>query len=168
LDLEHASVSDLASVFDQSKAVVFSAGAGGKGGQEKTKAIDLLGAIKVCDAIERVSAESRPALYMVSALDTRDLSKPAPSHYTEQDIEQSRKAHEAIGFYYDCKLEADKNTVQRTDFQWTILRPGHLLDDEGTGKVTLGRTHMGGVPVSLIPPFEISRCSQSSNIAVDH
>lgn len=52
LDLEHASVSELASAFQRSKAVVFSAGAGGKGGPEKTKAIDLLGAIKVsCRAL---------------------------------------------------------------------------------------------------------------------
>lgn len=85
---------------------------------------------------------------MVSAIDTRDLSKPPPPHYTAEDLEASRKAHEAIGHYYDCKLEADRNIVQRTEFPWTILRPGHLQDTEPTGKVSLGRTHMGGLPVS--------------------
>jgi len=69
---------------------------------------------------------------LVGALDTRDLSKPAPTHYvrpststgrndgkffaasraqvltlsddkqTEEDLEASKKAHDAIGAYYEC------------------------------------------------------------------
>ena len=40
------------------------------------------------------------------------------------------------------KYEADKNLVQRTAFDWTILRPGGLTDDAGTGKVSIGKTHL--------------------------
>ena len=42
--------------------------------------MDYLGAVKVFDAIEQVEGE-KPSLIMVSALDTRDMSKPPPAHY---------------------------------------------------------------------------------------
>ncbi|KAK4058455.1 hypothetical protein OIO90_000614 [Microbotryomycetes sp. JL221] len=145
LSLEEASVDDLANVFTGAQAVVFAAGAGGKGGAERTKAVDELGAIKVFDAIERVKGDFLPKLYMVSAIDTRDLSKPPPAHYTQNDIQESEKSHKAIPAYFDAKLAADRNLHQRKSFFWTILRPGHLSDDAGTGKVSLGKTHMGSV-----------------------
>lgn len=75
---------------------------------------------------------------------------------TEKDIEESKKGHEAIGAYYEAKLAADRDLVKRSAFNWVILRPGHLLDEEGTGKVELGaEVHMGGVPVRP-PPSELS------------
>lgn len=101
-------------------------------------------------------------LIMVSAIDTRDLSKPAPSHYVrvscpvlanpradgarhtlqnEEDLEHSKQAHEMIGKYYDAKYDADKSLVTRK-FPWTILRPGTLSDEPGTGKVALGKVHL--------------------------
>jgi hypothetical protein len=46
------------------------------------------------------------------------------------------------------KYEADKNLVQRTAFKWTILRPGSLSDENGTGKASIGRTH-------LTPPISV-------------
>lgn len=47
LSLEDASVDQLADTFTGSQAVVFAAGAGGKGGAERTKLVDEQGAIKV-------------------------------------------------------------------------------------------------------------------------
>ncbi|KAM0746188.1 NAD(P)-binding protein [Meredithblackwellia eburnea MCA 4105] len=145
LSLEDACTADLATEFEGAKAVVFSAGAGGKGGPERTKAVDFHGAVKVFDAIEAVKGE-KPRLLLVSAIDTRDMSKPPPAHYSAKDIAESLKVHEAIGTYYQWKLEADRNLHTRTSFQWTILRPGHLLDDAGTGKVEIGRTGLGSIP----------------------
>ncbi|KAL8278750.1 hypothetical protein RQP46_008819 [Phenoliferia psychrophenolica] len=145
LSLEEASIKDLAHSFTGAKSVVFAAGAGGKGGAERTKKVDLEGAVKVFDAIETVEGP-KPRLLLVSALDTRDMSKPPPAYYTAEDIAASKKAHDAIGTYYEYKLQADRNLHTRKNFQWTILRPGHLLNDPGTGKVSLGQTHMGGVP----------------------
>ncbi|BGP14805.1 hypothetical protein JCM10213_001827 [Rhodosporidiobolus nylandii] len=146
LSLEDASVKELAKVFEGAQGVLFSAGAGGKGGKERTKKVDEEGAIKVFDAIETLP-DPKPKLILVSALDTRDLSKPPPSYYTAEDIKESKKAHEAIGAYYDAKLAADRSLHKRTSFPWIVLRPGHLRDEpaEGTGKVQLGRTGMGSV-----------------------
>lgn len=47
LSLEDASVSELSAAFAGARSVVFSAGAGGKGGAERTKAVDFDGAVKV-------------------------------------------------------------------------------------------------------------------------
>ena len=47
-----------------------------------------------------------------------------------------------LGLYMKYKYEADKNLVLRTKFKWTILRPGYLTDAPGTGKATIGRTHL--------------------------
>ncbi|KAM0788415.1 hypothetical protein ACM66B_001552 [Microbotryomycetes sp. NB124-2] len=145
LSLEDASVSQLADAFTGSQAVVFAAGAGGKGGAERTKAVDEQGAIKVFDAIEQVKGDLLPKCYVVSAIDNRDMTKPPPSHYSQKDIEESEKSHKAIPAYFEAKLAADRDLHRRKNFFWTILRPGHLKDDAGTGKVSLGKTHMGSV-----------------------
>jgi nucleoside-diphosphate-sugar epimerase len=65
--------------------VVFSAGAGGKGGEERTKKVDYEGAIKIFDAIEGVPDEKRPRLILISAVDIRDPNK-IPSHYVSPPI----------------------------------------------------------------------------------
>lgn len=50
LSLEDASVKDFAELFDKEKpdGVVFSAGAGGKGGEDRTKAVDYEGTFRMC------------------------------------------------------------------------------------------------------------------------
>lgn len=42
-----------------------------------------------------------------------------------------------------AKYDADKNLVQRTAFKWTILRPGSLSDEPGTGKAIVGKAPLG-------------------------
>lgn len=79
LSLEDASVSELSARFAGARAVIFTAGAGGKGGGERTEAVDFKGAVKTFDAIEQVKGD-KPKLLMVSAIDTRDMSKPPPAH----------------------------------------------------------------------------------------
>ena len=48
----------------------------------------------------------------------------------------------AMPTYVDYKYKADKNLVQRSAFKWTILRPGGLTSEPGTGKASIGRTHL--------------------------
>lgn len=40
-----------------------------------------------------------------------------------------------------AKLAADQNLAARKGIRWTILRPGGLSEDAGTGRVALGQTH---------------------------
>ncbi|KIJ40997.1 hypothetical protein M422DRAFT_48792 [Sphaerobolus stellatus SS14] len=147
LSLEAAPVSELTKLFTDTRAqlVYFAAGAGGKGGPDRTKAVDYDGAVKVFDAVEAVPGSEKPRVILVSAIDCRNPDKldQYPAHYNDEDKERSRKAHEAIGTYYKWKFEADKNLVGRSAFKWTILRPSGLTDGPGTGLVEIGRTHIG-------------------------
>ncbi|KZT57613.1 NAD(P)-binding protein [Calocera cornea HHB12733] len=140
LSLEDASAADFTRTFDEASAdvVVFSAGSGGKGGEERTKKVDYEGAVKVFDAVEGMKHPAR--LLLVSSIDSRDRSKPAPAHYTEEDIESSQKQWEWIPTYMHYKLLADQNLWTRTTFPWTIVRPGLLLDTPGVGTADVGRT----------------------------
>ncbi|GAA6058639.1 hypothetical protein JCM10212_004050 [Sporobolomyces blumeae] len=170
LSLEDASEAQLSEAFEGAAGVLFSAGAGGKGGKERTKAVDEIGAIKVFDAIEAIKGD-KPTLVLVGALDTRDMGKPPPSHYTEKDIEDSKKVHEAIGAYYDAKLAACRDLHKRSSFRWVELRPGHLTDDEGTGRVKVGKTGMGSVSrkdvaatiVALFDQLDLDRSSSDAS-----
>ncbi|TEB33947.1 NAD(P)-binding protein [Coprinellus micaceus] len=128
----------------QADLVYFSAGAGGKGAPERTKKVDYEGALKIFDAIEGVKQQGgakTPRLVLVSAIDIRNPDR-VPEHYDETDKQRSEQMRKAIGTYIHWKYEADKNLVQRTAFDWTILRPGGLTDDAGTDKVSIGKTHL--------------------------
>ena len=80
LSLEDAPVADFTRVFEGVDVVYFSAGAGGKGGPERTKKVDYEGAVKVFDAIEGVEGK-KPRLILVSAVDVRDPNGKVPEHY---------------------------------------------------------------------------------------
>lgn len=80
LDLENSPKSDFTKAFEGVDVVYFSAGAGGKGGPERTKKIDYEGALKVYDAIEDVSGK-KPRLVLVSAVDVRAPDSEPPSYY---------------------------------------------------------------------------------------
>jgi len=135
LSLEGSPASDFSSLFQNRDLIYFTAGAGGKGGVERTRKVDYEGALKVFDAIDGVKG-AKPKLVMLSAIDVRDVSK-TPAHYNEEDKAASERGHGAIGEYMKAKYDADKNLVQRT-FDWFILRPSGLTNDEGTGKVNIG------------------------------
>lgn len=50
-----------------------------------------------------------------------------------------------IGTYMHWKYECDKQLIKRTAFKWTILRPGGLGLNPGTGTASIGRTHITSV-----------------------
>ncbi|KAF8890749.1 NADH(P)-binding-domain-containing protein [Infundibulicybe gibba] len=140
LSLEDSPVSEFTSVFEGKDVVYFSAGAGGSGGEERTKAVDYGGALKVFDAIEAVKGP-KPRLILVSAIDVRDPEK-IPAHYNEADIARSKRMRGAIPAYIKWKYEADKNLAARNAFKWTILRPGGLNNNPAKGTASIGRTHL--------------------------
>jgi len=141
LSLEDSAVADFSAAFEGQDVVYFSAGAGAQGGEERTKKVDYEGALKVFDAIEAVKGP-KPRLILVSAIDVRDPEK-IPSHYNDEDVSVSKRVRGRIPAYMHWKYEADKNLVKRDAFKWTILRPGGLTDSPGTGKASIGRTHLG-------------------------
>ncbi|VDB85903.1 unnamed protein product [Peniophora sp. CBMAI 1063] len=142
LSLEANSTSDFAKAFTGKDVVVFAAGSGSEGTLERITKIDAEGAIKVFDAIEAVPGTNKPRLVLIGSSDSRDHNAPPPPHYDQGDLEMTKMNREMIGPYLNAKYLADKNLAQRTAFKWTTVRPGWYTDEPGTGKASVGRTHL--------------------------
>ncbi|EPY54285.1 fungal protein [Schizosaccharomyces cryophilus OY26] len=137
--LEKASPLEIADLLKETRpdTVIFAAGSGGKGGVERTKAVDYEGAVKVFDAMKIAKIRR---LIMLSAIDNRDMTQPPPTHYTAADIDLSQKIHKSIGAYYYYKFLADQELVRRSnDIDWTIVRPSGLTDEDSDGKIAIGK-----------------------------
>lgn len=79
---------------------------------------------------------------IVSALDVRDRSKPAPSWYQSTDTARSDKLWDILKPYMEAKLKADRNLRvenPKRNLQYTIVRPGGLTDEPGKGTVAAGK-----------------------------
>ncbi|KAF2429234.1 Rossmann-fold NAD(P)(+)-binding protein [Tothia fuscella] len=142
--IEDSSVSELASTIKNNNVdvVIWSAGAGGQGGPSRTDKVDRRGAIKSMDA----TAEAGVKRYIiVSAVDVRDRNKSVPSWYNEDDKSHSDKIWGGIGAYMAAKLAADtelRNGNSKRGLEYTIVRPGLLLDEPAAGKVDAGKVHL--------------------------
>lgn len=126
-------VADLESDLDPialegAQAIVFAAGAGPGSGEARKETMDKGGAIKLIEAAEQ---EGVRRYVMVSAMGASD-----PGAGPEQ-----------MQPYLRAKGEADER-LAASSLEWTIVRPGSLTDDAGTGKVdaaeSLGRS--GEIP----------------------
>ncbi|KAL5520186.1 hypothetical protein ACEPAG_9399 [Sanghuangporus baumii] len=139
LSLEDDPKEKFAEAFENKDIIYFSAGAGGGASPERTRKVDYEGALKVFDAIELVNGE-KPRLIIVSAIDIRDPNV-IPAHYNDEDKAVSEMIRNVMPVYMQAKYDADKNLVKRTAFKWTIIRPGGLSNEPGTGKASIGRAH---------------------------
>jgi uncharacterized protein YbjT (DUF2867 family) len=109
-------------------AVVFAAGAGPGSGDARKKTVDLGGAVKL---IEAAKAENISRYLIVSAMG----ADKAPEDGAE-----------GFGAYLQAKFEADE-AVRASGLDYTIVRPGGLTDDPGTGLVRIGaKLDRGQVP----------------------
>lgn len=118
-------VGELEEALKGSDAVVFTAGSGGKTGYDKTLLIDLDGAVKVMEAAENAGIQR---FIMVSALQAHNRQ-----NWNEQ-----------IKPYYVAKHYADRVLVQ-SKLTYTIIRPGGLLNEPGTGRVTIAEDLERGI-----------------------
>ncbi|WP_250033025.1 SDR family oxidoreductase [Paractinoplanes maris] len=101
-------------------AVVFAAGAGPGSGDARKRTVDLGGAVKLADA----AVDQGVRRYvMISSVGAHD---PAAGGDT-------------MGAYFAAKGEADAYVTGLGTLDWTIVRPGHLVDEPGTGLVTVRR-----------------------------
>jgi nucleoside-diphosphate-sugar epimerase len=117
LDLEHADLTEVAAAITGASAVVFAAGAGAGSGAERKMTMDRDGAIKLLRAAEDVGA---PRYLMISSVGAED---PPPGD-------------EVFSVYLRAKAEADA-AVEASSRDWTIVRPGPLVDEPGSGKIRI-------------------------------
>lgn len=104
---------DLKEVVTGCTGIIFTAGSGSHTGQDKTMLVDKEGAKKLVDealihGIER--------FIMVS---TRRANNP-------------EKAPDKIRYYFEAKGEADEY-LRSSGLNYTVIRPGGLINDEGSG-----------------------------------
>jgi uncharacterized protein YbjT (DUF2867 family) len=109
---------DLGPFVEGADAVVFAAGAGPGSGPERKRTVDLGAAVKLVDACKSAGIDR---YVMVSSIGADDPSRGS---------EQMRP-------YMDAKHEADQ-ALQASGLDYTIVRPGMLTDDPGTGLVSAG------------------------------
>jgi uncharacterized protein YbjT (DUF2867 family) len=114
---------DLAEFVDGADAVVFAAGAGPGSGAERKRTVDLGAAVKLLDGARRTGVRR---YVMISAMGASDPAAGA----------------EAMRPYLEAKARADA-ALAASELDWTIVRPGGLTDEPGTGRVevapSLGR-----------------------------
>lgn len=118
-------------------------GAGGKGGPERTLAIDRDACIHFIRS--SLSTPSVSKFLLVSALSSRRGRAP---WYDDESYKLMLKINEEVmPTYYKAKLAADEVLTvlgEEKGFQYIILRPGMLTDDKETGKVLIGKTPARG------------------------
>ncbi|MFC9591758.1 NAD(P)H-binding protein [Streptomyces sp. NPDC056944] len=128
LDLESASVEMVAAVLQGADAAVFAAGAGPGSGAGRKDTVDRAAAVLFADAAERAGVRR----YLVVSSMGADATHPGD---------------EIFDAYLRAKGAADDEVRSRSALEWTVLRPGSLTNDAGTGMVRLeARTGRGPVP----------------------
>jgi uncharacterized protein YbjT (DUF2867 family) len=107
-------------------AIVFAAGAGPGSGAQRKLTMDLGGAVKCIDAARELGVAR---FVIVSSMGT------------------DRIADGPMRPYYEAKRAADE-ALMDSGLDWTIVRPGRLTDEPGSGTVDLARSlgRSGDIP----------------------
>ncbi|QIY72785.1 SDR family oxidoreductase [Streptomyces sp. RLB1-33] len=127
-DLESASVEEVAAHLQGADAAVFAAGAGPGSGPARKETVDKGAAVLFADAAERAGVRRHVVVSSMGA---------DPAH----------PGDDVFDLYLRAKGAADNYVRGRTSLDWTILRPGSLIDDAGTGLVRLeASTGRGPIP----------------------
>ena len=118
VDLEHASEDEMANAINGSDAVVFAAGAGPGSGSARKETMDYGGAVKLIAAAKQAGV----GRYVIVS------SMGANPNATGDDT---------FSVYLSAKGRAD-DAVRASGLDATVIRPGGLTNDAGTGRVRLG------------------------------
>jgi uncharacterized protein YbjT (DUF2867 family) len=119
VDLEHASEDDVAQAIAGSDAVVFAAGAGPGSGPRRKETMDYGGATKLIAAAKQAGV----GRYVI-------VSSMGANPDTPGD--------DTFSVYLRAKGRAD-DAVRASGLDATVVRPGGLTNDAGTGRVNLAK-----------------------------
>jgi uncharacterized protein YbjT (DUF2867 family) len=117
VDMEQAGADEVADAVRGGDAVVFAAGAGPGSGPERKQTVDLGAAVKLVDAAKATGVNRYVIVSSIGA------------HEPASGPDQMRP-------YLEAKAQADR-AVMESGLDWTVVRPGSLTDDPGTGRVRL-------------------------------
>jgi uncharacterized protein YbjT (DUF2867 family) len=128
VDLEQASVDDVVQAITGSDAVVFAAGAGPGSGPARKDTMDYGGAVTL------IAAAKQAGIRRYVIVSSMGANPDAPGDDT-------------FSVYLRAKGRAD-DAVRASGLDATVVRPGGLTNDPGTGRVTLGTS---------LPPGQVTR-----------
>ena len=115
-DIEGAA--DLTGAIEGADALVFAAGAGAGSGADRKWTVDYAGAAKLMVAARAMGVTR---YVIVSSMGTR----------------QPPDGDDVFAVYLRAKARADEE-LRASGLDWTIVRPGRLTDEPGTGRVQAG------------------------------
>ncbi|UFS57907.1 NAD(P)H-binding protein [Subtercola endophyticus] len=121
IDLEKVDARTLATDLTGVDAVVFAAGAGPGSSAERKLTVDRDGALLLADAADLAGIRR---YVLISAMGADGFDPDS------DDVFQ---------IYLRAKAEADAGVRER-DLEWTIIRPGGLTNEPGTGEVELAES----------------------------
>jgi uncharacterized protein YbjT (DUF2867 family) len=132
VDLEHASQDEVARAIAGCDAAVFSAGAGPGSGPERKETMDYGGAVKVIAAAKQAGISRYVIVSSVGA---------------NPDV----PGNDTFSVYLRAKGRADE-AVRSSGLDATVVRPGGLTNDPGTGRVSLGES----LPRGRVPRDDVA------------
>jgi uncharacterized protein YbjT (DUF2867 family) len=137
VDLESTDVDDLAPALHGTDAVVFAAGAGPGSGTTRKDTVDRAAAVLLADAARAAGVRR---YLLISSTGVDDPPRPGTDEVWAAYLTAKKAAEEAL---------------RASGLEWTILRPGVLTDQEGTGRVLLAP-----------PPVERAEVTRDDTAAV--
>ncbi len=138
-DLETALADDVAALLSGADAVVFAAGAGPGSGAPRKDSVDRAASVLLADAAERAGVRR---FVQVSSMGAGQPAQPGRD--------------EVWAAYITAKTAAEDDLHGR-ELDWTIVRPGALTDDPGTGQIRLA--------APPVPPGRVPRADVAAVIA---
>jgi nucleoside-diphosphate-sugar epimerase len=122
-DLESAQVGDVRRHLQSADAAVFAAGAGPGSGIARKETVDRAAAVLFADAAKAAGVRRFLIISSIGA-----------------DREPPPGTDPVFAAYLRAKAAADAYIRSQADLDWTILRPGRLTEDAGTGRVELAES----------------------------
>jgi nucleoside-diphosphate-sugar epimerase len=154
LDLETARLDQVEAAVRDADAVVFAAGAGPGSGIRRKDTVDRGAAVLLADAAERAGVRR---YLLVSSMGVEAVADGA----TPEGVD------EVFVAYLRAKLAAEQDLLARAGLATTVVRPGGLTDDPGTGRVTLARNvQRGSVPRDDVAAVLVALLDAASDGAV--
>lgn len=141
VDLENTEVDSVASHLRGADAVIFAAGAGPGSGAARKQTVDHDAAVLLADAAEAAGVRR----YLIVSAISADAAAPDDA------------GDDVFVTYLRAKGAADDDIRSRPGLAATIVRPGRLTDDPGTGRVavdagygTIPRADVAAVLVAVL------------------
>jgi len=135
---------DLSAFVDGADAIVFAAGAGPGSGPERKRTVDYGAAVKL---VEAAKAQGIGRYVIVSSIGAGN----------PEDASEQMRA------YLQAKHDADV-AVAESGLDFTIVRPGRLTDDPGTGQVSIDAGY-GEIPREDVAATLLAVLDKPSTIA---